>query len=112
MAERKLPIRKRRFSKGREIRISDLVYSTLDKGRRGQSWDAYLRKLIGLPDRSGNPQPLAEGIVETITGRFYLKQVGMTWLKLTEDAYEVAITEAAKRRLYPVPKPLRVKEMP
>lgn len=113
MAERKLKSRRRKkASKGKSIRVSDLVYSTLDKIRKGRSWDSLFRKLFGFPDRAGNEQPLVEGILETMTGQFFLKLPGITWEQLEEDAFEIAIITAAKRGAKRVSKPLRMKEIP
>lgn len=110
--ERKLRNRKRKFPKGYAIRVSDLVYETLNKERRKRSWDTFLRCLFGLPDRAGNSQPLVEGMLETMTGKFLLRLPDETWRKLREDAYEIAILAAAKRNVKMVSKPLRMREIP
>lgn len=112
MAERKLPARKRKFSKGSAIRVSDLVYANLDKGRRGRSWDSFFRKLFGLPDRLGNEQPLCEGMLETTTGLFLLKLPGTTWNELEETAYKAAHNAAAQKQSKRIEKPLRMREVP
>lgn len=111
MSERKLSNRRKRASKGKAIRVSDLVYNTLDKQRRNRSWDWLFRKLLGLPDRGGNPQTLIEGIVEQLTGKFLLR-TDKAWDDLETDAYEIAIVTAAKQKLKRVPRPLRVRELP
>lgn len=112
MAERKLPVRRRKFPKGKAIRVSNLVFDTLDKQRYGKSWDYLFRRLLGLPDRAGNAQTLIEGILETMTGKFFLRQHEVEWSKLEEDAYEVAILTAAKRNEKRVSRPLRMRELP
>ena len=112
MAERKLRSRRRKSTKGKEIRISNLVYSTLNKYRKGHSWDALFRKLLGLPDRAGNEQPLVEGMLETMTGKFFLKLPDIKWDKLEEDAYEIAILTAARRGAKRVSRPLKMRELP
>lgn len=110
--EKKLPSRKRKkASKGREIRISDLVYSTLDPLRKNHSWDSLLRKLLGLPDRAGNEQILVEGMLEVMTGKFLLKTKEISWHKLEEDAYEIAFLAAAKKGAKRVSKPLKMREL-
>lgn len=111
--ERKLPSRRRRkANKGRILRVSNFVYDTLDKLRRNQSWDSTLRKHFGLPDRLGNTQFLVEGVLETMTGAFFLKLPETTWESLEERAYEIAIVTAAKRATKKVSRPLRMRELP
>lgn len=112
MGERQLSNRRKKASKGSVIRVSDLVYDTLNKARHGRSWDWLFRRLLGLPDRSGNAQPLIEGMLETMTGHFLLKQPGKSWAELEEDAYEIAIITAAKRKVKRVSKPLKMRELP
>src|SRR5688572_16817361 len=96
MPERKLPIRTKKASKGVASRISDQVYNILGKQRRGQSWDALFRQIHGLEDRNGNKQALVEGILETVTGRFLLRDPDKPWDDLEKDAYEIGIVKAAK----------------
>lgn len=112
MQERKLPTRKRKAKKGKSIRVSDLVFETLDKTRRGKSWDSLFRKLLGLPDRAGNDQILVEGMLEVTTGKFFLKLQDSTWDQLEEDAYEVAIINAAKQKSKRVARPIKMRELP
>lgn len=112
MAERKLPSRKKKASKGRAIRVSDAVYDTLDGQRKKRSWDWLLRRMLGLDDRAGNPQPLIEGMVEVLTGRFFLLTPEKTWEDVETDAYELAIITAAKQKLKRVPRPLKMRELP
>lgn len=107
---RKLPNRKKRASKGRAIRVSDLVWDTLNRNRVS-SWDVLMRKILGLPKRDGTPQPLVEGILEVTTGKFFLKTPDKSWGDLETDAYEVAILEAAKLKTKRVHKPIRVREI-
>lgn len=109
---RKLPNRKKRFSKGKAIRVSDLVYETLDSSRRGRSWDWLMRRMLGLPDRLGNDQPLIEGMLEQLTGKFFLKTARKEWEDLEVDAYEKAFLTAAKSAVKRVPRPLRMRELP
>src|SRR3990167_4237511 len=97
--ERKLRSRRKLFSKGKAIRVSDLVYKTLDDSRRELSWDQHLRKLLGLPDRSGTEQPLVEGMLEVLTGKFFLKTPDKDWATLEQDAYERAFLTAAKSQV-------------
>lgn len=112
MAARRLRNRRKRASKGRLIRISDLVYDALNKNRMRMSWDCLLRRMLGLPDRYGNEQTLIEGLLEQNTGRFFLKRPDVRWSALEEDAYEVAILAAAKARTKRVRAPLRMRELP
>jgi hypothetical protein len=76
-----------------------------------RSFDAYLRRTYGLPDWRGNPQPLVEGYIEVTTGRFFLKTDNGGWEKAEADAYELAITEAARLKTKKVNKPIRVREI-
>ncbi len=112
MGERKLRNRKKRAPKGRAIRVSNLVFETLDKERRSRSWDWLFRRILGLPDRAGNEQPLVEGMLETMTGKFFLRMPDVPWDQVQEDAYETAILAAAKRRTKLVSRPLRMRELP
>ncbi len=117
MAERKLPSRRRRASKGEAIRVSDLVYAELDQARRlglnkhkMRSWDAQLRRMLGLPDRQGRPQPLIEGMLEVHSGMFILRLKGATWLEVEEAAFKLADSVARRKKLNPV-QPIRMREL-
>lgn len=112
MAERKLPSRRKRANMGHVIRVSSLVYDTLDTLRSRRSWDWLLRRMLGLQDRAGNAQPLIEGMLETQTGKFFLRTGNEPWSKLEEDAYEIAIIDAAKGKSKRVSRPLRMRELP
>ena len=115
MGIRKLPNRYRKASKGVALRVSDHVFAELNKMQSGikkKSWDSILRKLLGLPDRQGNKQVLIEGILETITGQFLLRESRRAWSTLETDAYEIAFLAAAKRKLKQVPKPIKMRELP
>ncbi len=114
MAEKLLKNRKRKkASKGKPIRLSDLVLGVLDKQRQNNtklSYDAYLRKLLGLPKRGneaqwiedGRPMYVLEGWVEVNTQKFYLDEA---------DANGAAVLEAAKRKRKKFDKPVRVREV-
>jgi hypothetical protein len=65
--------------------------------------------MLGLDDWRGNPQPLVEGCLEPTTGRFFIKH--KDWDQAEEDAYEVAILEAAKKKTRKVNKPIRLREI-
>lgn len=112
MAARKLAGRRKRASKGRIIRISDLVYETLNAERHSRSWDSFLRKMLGLYDRAGREQPLIEGMLDTVTGRFFLRGVDVDWQELENKAYESAILAAATMKIKRISKPLRMREIP
>lgn len=109
--ERKLRNRKRRASKGKAIRISNLVYETLNKARFRRSWDCLLRRMLGLEDRAGNPQVLIEGVLETTTGVLLLKTPETSWSLLEERAYEMAIRAAARKKEKRVSRPIRMREL-
>jgi len=111
MSERKLASRKRKFSKGHAIRVSDAVYAVLDKQRHGKSWDGMFRRMLGLPDRKGITQPLVEGMLETTTGLFVLKLGDTTWPELEETAFKLAASIAEKRKLRAAQTPLRMREL-
>lgn len=105
MAERILKNRRRRASKGHLIRISDHVWNTLQKKRTNntyESWDSLLRRMLGLPNRKGELQPLIEGWLEVISGQFYLKE---------NEARGAAVWESAKRKTKQVPKPIKLREV-
>lgn len=109
--ERKLANRRRKFaSKGKAIRVSDFLYETLDKRRHGRSWDYYLRKLLGMPDRKGNEQALIEGMLETTTGIFLLKLPETSWSKLETATYKLAENMRLKKKLRTLSPPIRMRE--
>lgn len=115
-AERKLINRKRKFSKGQLLRVSDAVYAALNikrvghTQRTGRSLDATLRRMLGLPDRNGRPQPLIEGMLETTTGLFILK-LGATWGEVEETTYKLAHAVAQKRKMRAISPPVRMREI-
>ena len=116
MAERKLRSRKRKFSKGKRIAISDLVYVQLDSARRiGRqrplSWDAYLRRIVGLADRKGRKQGLVEGMLETTTGLFVLRLNDTAWSELEEVAFKLATEIARKKQMRTISPPLKMREI-
>lgn len=105
MGERKLPARRRKFSKGKAIRVSDLVYDTLDASRRRgvnidkiRSWDSTLRRMLGLPLRNGKQQTLIEGMLDVTSGVFMLKLDQTPWSDLEQMAYRLADIYAKKNR--------------
>lgn len=103
MSERALPGRKRKkASKGRIIRVSDRVYSHLNKNRAKRSFDELFRKMFGLPDREGTPQPLVEGWIEITTGQFFLDEA---------DARGASVVAAARAKTKNVNKPIKVREL-
>lgn len=110
MSERKLKNRRRRAPKGRLIRVSNIVYETLDGQRRSKSWDALMRRMLGLPDRAGNPQPLAEGMLELHSGVFLLKLPDATWREVSEVANKMAERIAAKKKVR-LEVPVRMREI-
>lgn len=110
MGERKLVSRKRRAPKGKAIRVSNLVYETLDRVRHGRSWDCAMRRMLGLPDRAGKPQPLVEGMLEVITGMFVLKLNSATWTEVEDTTYKLA-DYAAKRKKLRAETPIRMREL-
>jgi hypothetical protein len=116
MSERKLKSRKRKFSKGKRIAISDLVYAQLDSARRtGRprplSWDAYLRRICGFPNRKGQSQALVEGMLETTTGLFVLRLNGTTWSDVEEVAFKLATEMARKNNRRTISQPLKMREL-
>ncbi len=111
MAERKLKQKRKRRSSGRAIRISNAVVAYLEKRRLGiRSYDALLRRLFGLDDWRGNPQPLAEGVLEVTTGRFYLRTG--SWDMVEAEANGAAVVAAVKLKTKKVNKPIRMREIP
>lgn len=110
-SERKLRNRKKKASLGRVIRVSDLVYETLDAQRKRRSWDYHLRRLLGLPDRAGNEQVLIEGVLEILSGKFFLKEPSIAWGDVEQDAYETGFVAAAKLKRRYVPKPIKLREL-
>lgn len=110
MGERKLKNRRRRASKGRAVRVSNLVYDTLDQRRGKRSWDLFFRRVFGLPDRTGRGQPLIEGMLEVHSGMMLLKLPSATWTEAEDAAYKLADKIAAKKRVAMMP-PLRMREV-
>lgn len=105
-------VKRRKASKGRHFRVSDLVYATLDKQRHGRSWDAALRVMLGLPDRAGRPQPLVEGVLEVHTGTFILKaSPEVSWEETEEIALRLAKRAEFKKLLRYTDKPVRLREV-
>lgn len=103
MKEKVLKNRRRRASKGSPIRVSDLVRATLEKKRQGRaSFDALLRKMLGLPKRNGEKQPLVEGWLEITTAKFYLDEA---------EANGAAVVAAAKNKTKKFNKPIRMREV-
>ena len=100
---RTLPNRRKRASKGRVIRVSDEVWNLLQKKRQGRlSWDTLLRRMLGLPKRNGEPQPLVEGWLEITTGRFFLDEA---------EARGEAVMAAARAGTKKVNQPIRMREL-
>lgn len=112
MSERKLKNRKRRSPKGRIVRLSNAVFDALDKQRRGRSWDAMFRRMLGLPDRNGKVQPLIEGVLETMTGKFFLRLPEIPFVELERAAYEIAFLTAAREKTQKVSAPIKMRELP
>lgn len=69
-----------------------------------------MRRMLGLPDRKGRPQPLIEGMLEVMTGLFILKLEGTSWTELEETAFKLA-DQVARQRKVKVSAPLRMKEL-
>jgi hypothetical protein len=120
LKEKKLPSRRRKpASKGRIIRVSDLVFTTLNENRGNMSWDELIRRMLWLPRReherdwikARRPRPCVEGVLEVSTGQFFLR-VSEPWEDIERDAYEVAIRAAARAKTRRVHKPLRLREIP
>lgn len=110
MSERKLKNRRRKASKGKAVRVSTLVYDTLDQRRGRKSWDHFFRRVFGLPDRAGRSQNLVEGMLEVHSGMLLLKMPNTTWAEAEETAYKLADKVAAKKKVNMMP-PLRMREI-
>jgi hypothetical protein len=108
---RTLKGRRRRASKGRHFRVSDLVYKVLDKQRHGLSWDSMMRRMLGLPDRNGAPQPLVEGVLEVHTGTFILKGPDVPWPDAETIAHRIALRADYKRHIHANDRPVRMREL-
>lgn len=91
--------------------MSDLVFGTLDARRAGRSWDGTLRRMLGLPDRSGNPQQLVEGVLEVHTGTFILKAPDVAWEDAEKIACRIAAVYERKKLLRYSDKPVRMREV-
>ena len=114
--EKILGIRKRRSTMtrkrdvGQTLRISHAVFNYLnqrrlnDKTRKGRppSWDTFFRKFLGLPTRSGSPQPLVEGFLETDTQVLYLTEA---------EAAGAAVVQAARKKTKRINKPIKMREV-
>jgi hypothetical protein len=107
--ERKLSNRKKRASKGRIIRVSTVVYNAVETRRQGRSWDSTFRWILGLPDREGKIQRLAEGMLDVHSGTLILKLDG-TWDECEEITLQIA--EKWARKLGVVrQRPIRMREV-
>lgn len=98
--------RRKKASKGRVIRISDDVYKILNERRlKGLrlSWDEYIRRMIGLPTRKGEPQILLEGFLEKNTGKFFLDEA---------EARGQSVLEAARKKTKKFLAPIKMREVP
>ena len=118
MAERALPVRKRRFGKGREIRLSTLVFDALDAERRRgvkadklRSWDSFMRRFLGLPDRVGRTQPLIEGMLETTTGIFILRMNDVPWSELEQTTFRLADAVARRKKMRTPSTPIKMRQI-
>ncbi len=102
--EKVLRNRKRKpASKGRVIRVSDDVWNYLQPRRRKdgrESHDCLLRRIFGIDQRSGDPNPLLIGWVAE--GRFFFEEA---------DARGVCVTAAVKRGTRKVPAPVKMREI-
>ena len=113
MGERILSTRRVKPDRGEVIRVSTPVHRALDNQRlnnRKISWDVFFRRFLGMPDRKGRPAtPLIEGYLEVTTGKFFLatSKSKAALEKAEQDAYEVAIKAAGKKRVNP---PIRMRE--
>ena len=97
--------KRKKASKGKPIRVSDLVYNTLNSQRlnkRSLSWDAFMRIILGLPNRKGEVKPLLEGWLEVNSGQFYLNE---------KDANGAAVVLMAKKKTKKYLKPIRMREV-
>lgn len=109
--ERKLKNRRPKANKGRAIRVSMTVFDSLNEKRQDRSWDAFLRQLLGLPDRKGFANPCVEGMLETTTGMFLLKMPNTSWDKLEETAFKLAHKMAEKKQTGRINYPIRMREV-
>ena len=110
---RKLKARKRRkrHITGKPVRLSNELLSYLDRRIRGsRSYDAYLRKVFGLADWQGEPQPLIEGCLEVSTGQFFSKEQD-SWDEVEATANGAACVAKVALKLKKVPKPIRLREI-
>ena len=117
MPERVLskPRKKRRKQQGKVVRLSPLVLEILDEQRFAPnnnklSYDAILRRHLGLPDaeaepdwrKAGRPKLLVEGWIEQRSARFFASEA---------EARGAMVLAAAQARTKRMLRPLRVKEI-
>ena len=113
---KKLRNRKRTTPYNRAVKLSSELLRHIEPQRKSlRSYDAYFRRVLGLPDWQGNPNTLIEGCLVPDTGHFFLKT--STWDKCEEAAYEEAIRFTAERNFrsgkkYQPTKPIRMRELP
>ncbi len=64
------------YPKGVPLRVSALVHDVLRRKRKkGESWDSFFRRLLNLPDRTGQrDEPLYECWVLPGTGETFLSK--------------------------------------
>lgn len=109
--ERSLPSRKRQKpDPGKPIRVSRLVFTELNKGRGKQSWDCFMRSMLGLPNRKGKLPNLVEGVLEVHSGIMILKMPETSWKNIEELAKKLATKNIAGRNINPQP-PIRMREI-
>lgn len=109
-AGRKLKARKRRHLTGKPVRLSnELLRYLAPRIKDLRSYDAYFRRVFGLPDWQGRPQTLVEGCLEVGSGQFFLKEAA--WDEVEARANGAAVVAKVKLRLTKVPKPIRMREI-
>jgi hypothetical protein len=111
MAERTLPVRRRKKADpGKPIRVSKLVFATLDKDRGRLSWDCFFRRMLGLPTRKGKEQPLIEGALDPHSGILTLRLNGTSWREVEDVARQIGEHSASFHRR-PSQSPIRMREI-
>lgn len=68
------------------------------------------RRMLGLPDRTGRPQTLVEGMLEVHSGTFVMRLQDSHWKDVEEVACRIADRES-KRRKVTLVLPVRMREM-
>lgn len=91
--------------KSKPVRLSGIVLAHINSLRSKHSYDVFLRKHFGLPDKRGKAQPLRE--------YFIIPNGDSPFVCLEEpDARGLAVQIAVQKKTKKVERVLKVRELP